>query len=61
MTKYTFIHFQLARSGVALVIAGALLVAALLVAAGYIAGAARVLHKTRATAVPAHNARSTGK
>ena len=38
MTKHKIVHFQLAPSGVALVIAGAVLIGALLVVAGYIAG-----------------------
>jgi len=38
MTKHKIVRFQLAPSGVALVIAGAVAIGALLVAAGYIAG-----------------------
>ena len=41
MTKHKIVHFQLAPSGVALVIAGAVLIGALLVVAGYIAGSRR--------------------
>jgi len=38
MTKHKIVRFQLAPSGVALVIAGAVLIGALLAVAGYIAG-----------------------
>lgn len=51
MTKATIVNIQLSRGGVALVIGGALLIAALIGVAGYIAGAASASKREAAPVV----------